>query len=102
MSQVEEEEIIWLKAEQAGIKGRSKELYEALSNALNAAPTEVSFLILGSNGTGKELLARLIHDYSRASGRQFLAINCASISLMAAPCFSTNWVKCPSNNRQSF
>ncbi len=80
MRPVEEQEVVWLKAEQAGIQGRSGELYSVLSSTLNAAPTEVSILILGPNGSGKELLARLIHDYSRASGRQFLAINCASIS----------------------
>ena len=69
-----------MKAREAGIIGESVVLYNSVESALNVAPTEISVLICGANGTGKELLARLIHDYSRASSRQFLAINCASIS----------------------
>jgi transcriptional regulator with PAS, ATPase and Fis domain len=75
-----EQELTWMKAREAGIIGESEALYKSVESALNAAPTEISILICGANGTGKELLARLIHDYSRASPRQFLAINCASIS----------------------
>jgi transcriptional regulator with PAS, ATPase and Fis domain len=76
----EKRELVWMKARDVGILGQSDELYHALEKALNAAPTEVSVLILGANGTGKEQMARLIHEYSRASGKQFLAINCASIA----------------------
>ena len=76
----DETDIVWMKAETAGIRGRSEELYKAVSSALNAAPTEVSILLHGPNGCGKELLARLIHDYSKASGSQFLALNCAALS----------------------
>lgn len=80
MENSEKTELVWMKARDVGIVGHSEGLYRAVSSALNAAPTEVSVLILGANGTGKEQLARLIHEYSRASGRQFLTINCASIA----------------------
>lgn len=80
MSGQEKRELIWMKARDVGIVGQSDELHQALEKALNAAPTEVSVLILGANGTGKEQIARLIHEYSRASGKQFLAINCAAIA----------------------
>lgn len=80
MSEQEKRVLVWMKARELGILGQSDELYQALEKALNAAPTEVSVLILGANGTGKEQIARLIHEYSRASGKQFLAINCAAIA----------------------
>jgi DNA-binding NtrC family response regulator len=80
MNQDQDNEVIWLKAKEAGIVGRSENLLLALRRALNAAPTEVSVLIQGANGTGKEGMAKLIHDYSRASGRQFHPINCAAIT----------------------
>src|SRR2546428_7319100 len=44
-----------------------------------AAPSDLPILVLGENGTGKELLARAVHDLSPRRGQPFVRMNCAAI-----------------------
>ena len=59
--------------------GFSRPMNEARNLALQAAATEARVLITGENGTGKELLARFIHEKSPRSNGPFIALNCAAI-----------------------
>src|SRR3954447_931419 len=61
------------------IIGRSPALLSVLDIAARAAQSEATVLIEGETGTGKELLARAIHQNSLRKGRPFLAINCGAI-----------------------
>src|SRR5690606_34254989 len=63
----------------SGIVTRSARMQEFIAKAKLIAPTEASVLILGESGSGKELLARAIHEASPRAGRPFVAINCAAI-----------------------
>lgn len=49
-----------------GIVGRDEALDEALRTALQVAPTDLSVLIQGESGVGKEVIPRIIHDHSSA------------------------------------
>ncbi len=62
-----------------GILGRSQIMLEVLDLARRAAASDATVLILGENGTGKELLARALHANSRRSGRPFVAVNCGAL-----------------------
>ena len=68
------------RSEASPIIGNSKALTEVLSLVQRAAPTDANVLILGENGTGKELIARELHRQSQRAGRSFLAVDMGSIS----------------------
>lgn len=63
----------------SGIVGRSTALREVLDLVEMVAPTDSTVLLLGETGTGKELVARAIHDRSGRRNRAFVKLNCAAI-----------------------
>jgi formate hydrogenlyase transcriptional activator len=73
-----EEEI---RAEFGSIVGESPALKSALHLVAVVAPTDSSVLIQGGTGTGKELIARAIHNLSSRRDRAFVKLNCAAIPL---------------------
>ena len=61
------------------IVGNSPELNRALDIAVQVAPTDLSVLIQGESGVGKEVIPRIIHDKSVRKHQKYFAINCGSI-----------------------
>lgn len=61
------------------IVGNSDGLNRALDVALQVAPTDLSVLIIGESGVGKEIIPRVIHDHSPRRREKYFAINCGSI-----------------------
>ncbi len=66
-------------AEQLTIIGSSPEIKEIISRAAIAAKTDVPILIRGENGTGKEVLAKYIHNNSNRADMPLVTVNCSSI-----------------------
>jgi formate hydrogenlyase transcriptional activator len=71
------------------IIGSSEPLRQVLLQVSKVAPTDSTVLVLGETGTGKELIARAIHNRSKRSNRAFIRVNCAVIppSLIASELF---------------
>src|SRR3984893_2222328 len=71
------------------IVGSSEALRQVLVQVSKVAPTDSTVLVLGETGTGKELIARAIHNRSKRSNRAFIRVNCAAIpaSLIASELF---------------
>lgn len=61
------------------IVGSSAALESVLAEVERVAPTDSTVLVLGETGTGKELIARAIHNISPRYGRPFVKVNCAAI-----------------------
>ena len=57
----------------------SDSMLAILRTVKQIAPTDVSVLVTGETGTGKEVIAKTIHEYSRRSAMPFLALNCAAV-----------------------
>jgi formate hydrogenlyase transcriptional activator len=62
-----------------GIVGQSSALRRVLQLLETVAPTDSTVLLLGETGTGKELIARAIHNRGRRKGRPLVKLNCAAI-----------------------
>src|SRR5579862_820742 len=71
------------------IVGSSEPLRKLLAQVSRVAPTDSTVLIQGETGTGKELIARAIHNGSKRANRAFIRVNCAAIppSLIASELF---------------
>jgi transcriptional regulator with PAS, ATPase and Fis domain len=65
----------------AGIVGQSKAMQELFGLIRAVADTDVTVLVLGETGTGKELIARAIHYNSARKNKPFVAVNCGALSL---------------------
>ena len=68
-----------LQPQRYGIVGNSEGLNRALDIAIQVANTDLSVLIEGENGVGKEVFPRIIHDNSTRKHQKYFAINCGSI-----------------------
>jgi formate hydrogenlyase transcriptional activator len=73
------EEDIRGEADFAGIVGQSSALQQVLQLVEMVAASDATVLLLGETGTGKELIARAIHERSRRQKETFLTLNCAAI-----------------------
>jgi formate hydrogenlyase transcriptional activator len=61
------------------IVGKSPTIRQVLQLVDTVAPSDSTVLLLGETGTGKELIARAVHDHSRRKSRTFVKLNCAAI-----------------------
>lgn len=62
-----------------GITGRSPLLMQALNAAIQVAPFDVSVLVMGENGAGKEVFHRILHNYSSRKHKKCIAVNCGGL-----------------------
>ncbi|MCB0542847.1 MAG: sigma-54 factor interaction domain-containing protein, partial [Saprospiraceae bacterium] len=62
-----------------GIVGNSPLLDAALETAVRVAPTDLSVLITGESGVGKEVFSKIIHALSSRKHNEFIAVNCGAI-----------------------
>jgi two-component system, NtrC family, response regulator HydG len=61
------------------LRGRDPVFRACVEHAIKAAQTDCNVLIVGETGTGKDLLARIIHEASRRTGEAFVPVNCGGI-----------------------
>lgn len=62
-----------------GIIGNSSGLNRAVEVATQVAPTDISVLVIGESGVGKEIIPQIIHGYSSRKHNEYIAVNCGAI-----------------------
>jgi len=62
-----------------GIIGHAPALNHALNTAVQVAPTDITVLITGESGVGKEVFSKILHQLSRRKHGKFIAVNCGAI-----------------------
>ncbi|WP_185856604.1 sigma 54-interacting transcriptional regulator [Blattabacterium cuenoti] len=62
-----------------GIIGYDYALHRALEKSIQVAPTDISVLVLGESGVGKEFIPKIIHQYSSRKHHAYIAVNCGAI-----------------------
>ena len=62
-----------------GIIGNSNKLDRAINTAIQIAPTDISVLITGESGVGKESMPKIIHQKSQRKHNKYIAVNCGAI-----------------------
>lgn len=62
-----------------GIIGNNLELNRALEKSMQVAPTDISVLVIGESGVGKEFIPKIIHNLSPRKHKQYIAVNCGAI-----------------------
>jgi transcriptional regulator with GAF, ATPase, and Fis domain len=62
-----------------GIIGRSNEINDLVDIVMQVAPTDITILVYGESGVGKEIFARAIHHSSKRSNKELVSVNCGAI-----------------------
>lgn len=62
-----------------GIIGYNYALHQAIEKAIQVAPTDISVLVLGESGVGKEFIPKIIHQFSCRKHNSYIAVNCGAI-----------------------
>ena len=64
---------------QYGIIGNTKEINDLIDITMQVAKSDISILIYGESGVGKEVFAQAIHGFSNRSDKQLVSVNCGAI-----------------------
>ena len=70
---------VQLARQRYGIIGNSPALMEAVGRAVQVAPIDLSVLVTGEDGTGKEVFPKIIHGFSPRKHAKYIAVNCGAI-----------------------
>ncbi|MHB1688011.1 MAG: sigma-54 interaction domain-containing protein [Ignavibacteriaceae bacterium] len=62
-----------------GIISKSKDIHDLVDITMQVAPSDISVLVYGESGVGKEIFARAIHSYSSRADKQLVSVNCGAI-----------------------
>ena len=65
--------------DEVGIIGQSEKIREIIELIMSVAPTNISVLITGESGVGKEVVAKAIHKLSPRKNKMMIAVNCGAI-----------------------
>jgi two-component system response regulator AtoC len=76
-----------LKGKYSDIIGKSPKIMEVLHNIDKVAPSDLTVLITGETGTGKELVAKALHENSLRSSKEFVVVNCTADTLFESYLF---------------